>query len=93
MGFTEARLALNTVRRLHDAEFVGLDNSTRDLGITLPLQHHGHLAGQRAGWFVLEDLSFDALDRTEKHVVVDETQVRQCLDALSKVEHLSRFIL
>ena len=42
---------------------------------------------------VLEDLSFNASDRTDKHVVVDENQVRQCLDALSKDEDLSRFIL
>jgi ATP-dependent HslUV protease ATP-binding subunit HslU len=42
---------------------------------------------------VLEDLSFDASDRTEKHVVIDESHVRQCLDALSQDEDLSRFIL
>ena len=42
---------------------------------------------------VLEDLSFDASDRTEKHVVIDEAHVRERLDALSQDEDLSRFIL
>jgi ATP-dependent HslUV protease ATP-binding subunit HslU len=42
---------------------------------------------------VLEDLSFDASDRTDKHVVIDEAHVRERLDALSQDEDLSRFIL
>jgi ATP-dependent HslUV protease ATP-binding subunit HslU len=42
---------------------------------------------------VLEDISFDAPDRVEKKVVVDETLVRQRLEDLSKDEDLSRFIL
>ena len=42
---------------------------------------------------VLEDLSFDAPDRDEKHVVIDEALVRERLEALSKDEDLSRFIL
>jgi ATP-dependent HslUV protease ATP-binding subunit HslU len=42
---------------------------------------------------VLEELSFDASDRTDKHVVIDEPQVRERLDALSQDEDLSRFIL
>ena len=42
---------------------------------------------------VLEDLSFDASDTTEKHVVIDEKLVRERLEALSQDEDLSRFIL
>ena len=42
---------------------------------------------------VLEELSFDAPDRTDKHVVIDEALVRQRLDALAQDEDLSRFIL
>ena len=42
---------------------------------------------------VLEDLSFDAPDRADKHVVIDEALVRQRLEALSQDEDLSRFIL
>ncbi len=42
---------------------------------------------------VLEEISFDAPDRAEKHVVIDEALVRQRLDELTKDEDLSRFIL
>jgi ATP-dependent HslUV protease ATP-binding subunit HslU len=42
---------------------------------------------------VLEDLSFNAPDQEEKHVVIDEALVRERLEALSKDEDLSRFIL
>jgi ATP-dependent HslUV protease ATP-binding subunit HslU len=42
---------------------------------------------------VLEDLSFDAPDRTEKQALIDESYVRQRLEALSQDEDLSRFIL
>ncbi len=42
---------------------------------------------------VLEELSFDAPDRAEKHVVIDEALVRQRLEELTKDEDLSRFIL
>ncbi len=42
---------------------------------------------------VLEDVSFDAPDRTDKRVVVDDTLVRQRLEELTKDEDLSRFIL
>jgi ATP-dependent HslUV protease ATP-binding subunit HslU len=42
---------------------------------------------------VLEDLSFEAPDRAEKRVVIDEALVRQRLEALSQDEDLSRFIL
>jgi ATP-dependent HslUV protease ATP-binding subunit HslU len=42
---------------------------------------------------VLEELSFDASDRADKHVVVDEKLVRERLEALSQDEDLSRFIL
>ena len=42
---------------------------------------------------VLEELSFDASDRSDKHVVIDEAHVRQRLEALSQDEDLSRFIL
>ncbi len=42
---------------------------------------------------VVEDLSFDAPDREEKQVRVDASLVRDRLDALSKDEDLSRFIL
>jgi ATP-dependent HslUV protease ATP-binding subunit HslU len=42
---------------------------------------------------VLEDLSFDASERTEKRVVIDDALVRERLEALAKDEDLSRFIL
>jgi ATP-dependent HslUV protease ATP-binding subunit HslU len=42
---------------------------------------------------VLEDISFDAPDRQEKQIVVDNRLVRERLEALSKDEDLSRFIL
>ncbi len=42
---------------------------------------------------VLEDISFDAPDRDDKNVVIDEALVRQRLDELTKDEDLSRFIL
>lgn len=42
---------------------------------------------------VLEDLSFDAPDHPAKHVTIDEALVRSRLEALSKDEDLSRFIL
>ncbi|MDR3633023.1 MAG: ATP-dependent protease ATPase subunit HslU [Isosphaeraceae bacterium] len=42
---------------------------------------------------VLEELSFDAPDRAEKHVVVTADDVRARLESLAKDEDLSRFIL
>jgi ATP-dependent HslUV protease ATP-binding subunit HslU len=42
---------------------------------------------------VVEELSFDASDRPDKHVVIDAALVRQRLEALAKDEDLSRFIL
>jgi ATP-dependent HslUV protease ATP-binding subunit HslU len=42
---------------------------------------------------VVEDLSFEAPDRAEKHVVIDAADVRQRLESLAKDEDLSRFIL
>jgi len=42
---------------------------------------------------VLEELSFDASDRADKHVIVDEALVKERLEALSQDEDLSRFIL
>ena len=42
---------------------------------------------------VLEDLSFDAPDRQNQKIVVDEKLVRERLEALSKDEDLSRYIL
>ena len=42
---------------------------------------------------VVEDLSFEAPDRAEKHVVIDADHIRRRLEALSKDEDLSRFIL
>ncbi len=42
---------------------------------------------------VLEDVSFDAPDRTDKQVVVDDNLVRQRLEELTQDEDLSRFIL
>jgi ATP-dependent HslUV protease ATP-binding subunit HslU len=42
---------------------------------------------------VVEEVSFDAPDRAEKHVVIDAGFVRGRLDALAKDEDLSRFIL
>jgi ATP-dependent HslUV protease ATP-binding subunit HslU len=42
---------------------------------------------------VLEEISFDAPDRAEKRILIDEALVRARLDALVKDEDLSRFIL
>jgi ATP-dependent HslUV protease ATP-binding subunit HslU len=42
---------------------------------------------------VLEDISFDAPDRIDKRIVIDEQLVRQRLESLSKDEDLSRYIL
>jgi len=42
---------------------------------------------------VLDEISFDAPDRAEKHVVVDANLVRERLESLSQDEDLSRFIL
>jgi ATP-dependent HslUV protease ATP-binding subunit HslU len=42
---------------------------------------------------VLEDISFEAPDRAEKRIVVDDQLVRQRLEVLSKDEDLSRYIL
>jgi ATP-dependent HslUV protease ATP-binding subunit HslU len=42
---------------------------------------------------VLEDISFDAPDRSEKRVVIDDQLVRQRLESLSRDEDLSRYIL
>jgi ATP-dependent HslUV protease ATP-binding subunit HslU len=42
---------------------------------------------------VLEDVSFDAPDRKEKRVTIDAALVRERLEALSKDEDLSRYIL
>jgi ATP-dependent HslUV protease ATP-binding subunit HslU len=42
---------------------------------------------------VVEDLSFDAPERPDKHVVVDAPSVRERLESLAKDEDLSRFIL
>jgi ATP-dependent HslUV protease ATP-binding subunit HslU len=42
---------------------------------------------------VLEELSFEASDMSEKRVVIDEPLVRQRLEALCQDEDLSRFIL
>jgi ATP-dependent HslUV protease ATP-binding subunit HslU len=42
---------------------------------------------------VLEDLSFDASERSDKRVVIEEALVRERLEALAKDEDLSRFIL
>jgi ATP-dependent HslUV protease ATP-binding subunit HslU len=42
---------------------------------------------------VVEELSFDAPDRSDKHVKIDAAYVRERLDALVKDEDLSRFIL
>ena len=42
---------------------------------------------------VVEELSFDAPDRADKHVVIGAEDVRQRLEALAKDEDLSRFIL
>ncbi|MGC8641003.1 MAG: ATP-dependent protease ATPase subunit HslU [Isosphaeraceae bacterium] len=42
---------------------------------------------------VLEDISFEAPDRQDKRVTVDAALVRQRLEALSKDEDLSRYIL
>jgi ATP-dependent HslUV protease ATP-binding subunit HslU len=42
---------------------------------------------------VVEDLSFDASDLKDKHVVIDGATVHRRLEALAKDEDLSRFIL
>jgi ATP-dependent HslUV protease ATP-binding subunit HslU len=42
---------------------------------------------------VVEEISFEAPDRADKHVVIDAAFVRERLDALVKDEDLSRFIL
>jgi ATP-dependent HslUV protease ATP-binding subunit HslU len=42
---------------------------------------------------VLEDISFDAPERQNQKVVVDDKLVRERLEALSKDEDLSRYIL
>ncbi len=42
---------------------------------------------------VVEELSFDASDRTEKRIVIDAQYVRERLEALANDEDLSRFIL
>jgi ATP-dependent HslUV protease ATP-binding subunit HslU len=42
---------------------------------------------------VLEEISFDAPDRVDKKVVIDEGLVRQRLDELTKGKDLSRCIL
>ena len=42
---------------------------------------------------VLEDISFDAPDRQNQKIVVDDKLVRERLEALSKDEDLSRYIL
>ena len=42
---------------------------------------------------VVEELSFDAPDRADKHVTIDAAFVRDRLEALAKDEDLSRFIL
>ncbi len=42
---------------------------------------------------VLEDISFEAPDRADKRIVVDDKLVRERLEALSKDEDLSRYIL
>jgi ATP-dependent HslUV protease ATP-binding subunit HslU len=42
---------------------------------------------------VVEEISFEAPDRVEKHVTIDASFVRARLDALAKDEDLSRFIL
>ncbi len=42
---------------------------------------------------VVEEISFEAPDRPDKHVKIDAAYVRERLDALAKDEDLSRFIL
>jgi ATP-dependent HslUV protease ATP-binding subunit HslU len=42
---------------------------------------------------VVEEISFEAPDRPDKHVTIDAAFVRSRLDALAKDEDLSRFIL
>src|SRR5262249_54405704 len=42
---------------------------------------------------VVEEISFDAPDRAEKHIVVDAAYVHRRLEDLAKDEDLSRFIL
>jgi ATP-dependent HslUV protease ATP-binding subunit HslU len=42
---------------------------------------------------VVEDLSFEAPDRKEKHVVIDAAEIKARLDAIAGDEDLSRYIL
>jgi ATP-dependent HslUV protease ATP-binding subunit HslU len=42
---------------------------------------------------VVEEFSFDAPDRSDKHVTIDAAEVRRRLETLAKDEDLSRFIL
>ncbi len=42
---------------------------------------------------VVEDLSFEAPDRKEKHVVIDAAEIKTRLDAIAGDEDLSRYIL
>jgi ATP-dependent HslUV protease ATP-binding subunit HslU len=42
---------------------------------------------------VVEDLSFEAPDRREKHVVIDAAEIKARLDAIAGDEDLSRYIL
>ncbi len=42
---------------------------------------------------VVEDLSFDAPDRAEKHVVIDAAEIKARLEAIAGDEDLSRYIL
>jgi ATP-dependent HslUV protease ATP-binding subunit HslU len=42
---------------------------------------------------VIEDLSFEAPDLSDKHIVIDAQRVRRQLEALAQDEDLSRFIL
>ncbi len=56
-------------------------------------EHRCAAACTRSSSACSKTLSFDASDRTEKHVVIDEAHVRQRLESLSQDEDLSRFIL
>ena len=42
---------------------------------------------------VVDEISFDAPDRAEKHILIDAEHVRRCLEPLAADEDLSRFIL
>ena len=42
---------------------------------------------------VLDEVSFDACDRTEKTLVIDDKYVRDCLGETAESEDLSRYIL